>query len=134
MCNLNEIQTNNILQDFNVKDKNEFLRNICILKIKHLFDVSEGNFFAMQTAKDVFNNYTFSPRLTSYALADNLSRLNRSKSDLDAVLTVLVPACSSNSLNYSNSYRKNDPRCFYGDFTFLKLPDDFRDIANNYFI
>ena len=134
MRNLNEAQVNNILHDFKVKDKNEFLCNTCILKIKHLFDVSEGNFFAMQTAKDTFNNYTFSPRLTSYALADNLGRLNSSRPDKDAVLAVLVPACSSNSINYSNSYKKKDSKCFYGDFAFLELSDGFSDILNNYFI
>ena len=134
MRNLNEAQEQNLISDFNAVDIDGFF-NVCIQHIRRLFDASEGNFFAMQTAKDVFNNHEFSPRLSPYSSLYNINNKILDKPELSRVLSVLVPAVSMRTTLSSRSFYSNpDPQCFYGDKAFLKITDPFRDIANNYFI
>ena len=132
MRNLNEAQERNLISDFNAVDIDGFF-NVCIQHIRRLFDASEGNFFAMQTVKDSFNGYMFTPRINSYTLLNKSNNIALNKLELSKVLAVLVPAVSIR--NMSSSLTCNpDPQGFYGDKAFLKVIDPFMDVANNYFI
>jgi hypothetical protein len=132
--NLNEVQKTNLIADFNSVDIDSFFY-VCIQCIRRLFDASEGNFFAMQTARDAFSEYVFRPRINYYSTLNNIDNKILGRSELSRVLAVLVPAVSMrNTSSLRTFYNSPDPQCFYGEKALLEVADPFIGIANRYFI
>ena len=132
--NLNEVQKTNLISDFNAVDIDGFLY-VCIQCIRRLFDASEGNFFAMQTAMGSFNDYAFRPKINNYSTLNNVDNKILGSSELSRVLAVLVPAVSMRTTGSLRTvFSGPDPQCFYGEKALLEVIDPFIDAANRYFI
>ena len=132
--NLNEVQKTNLISDFNAVDIDGFFY-VCIQCIRRLFDASEGNFFAMQTVMDSFNDYTFRPQINNYSTLNNVDNKILGSSELSRVLAVLVPAVSMRTTGSLRTvFSGPDPQCFYGEKALLEVIDPFIDAANRYFI
>lgn len=132
--NLNEVQKANLIADFNAVDISGFFY-VCIQCIRRLFDASEGNFFAMQTAMDSFNDYAFRPQINYYSALNNVDNKVLGNSELSRVLAVLVPAVSMRTtVSLRTPFIPSSPQGFYGEKALLEVLDPFIGVANRYFI